>query len=71
MRSISRRLRELTDDYNEACSALDEWKDTTKKGGKKRSGLMEALAKYAKAYFEALQYTSLYISPEMGGYYYY
>ena len=60
MRAMTRRLRELTVDYNAACDALDEWKTATKTGGKKRSGLMGVLDKFAKAYSEYAQYSALY-----------
>lgn len=56
IRSLSRRVRELTDAYEEACSALGEWK-CAEQGGQKRSGLTDALTKFAKAYTERISQT--------------
>ncbi len=56
MRSLSRRVRELTKDYNEACDALDEWRGATKKGSSKRTGLLGLLDRFAAAYNESLRY---------------
>ena len=70
MRSLSRRTRELTDDYNAACAALGEWKDATRAGGKKRAGLMDLLARFAEAYNESVRYANLYIAPGAVGAYY-
>lgn len=53
MHSMTRRLRELTKDYDEACAALDEWRETTKAGQKKRTGLMALLEKFARVYSES------------------
>lgn len=53
MRSMTRRLRELTKDYDEACAVLDEWRETTKAGQKKRTGLMALLEKFARVYRES------------------
>ncbi len=69
MRSLSRRLRELTGDYNEACDALEEWKRTTQQGGKKRSGLMGFLEKLAEAYAMSARYSD-YPVPGLITYYY-
>ena len=69
MRSMSRRLRELTVDYNEACDALVEWKKTSEQGGKKRSGLMSFLEKLAEAYAMSARYSD-YPVPGLMTYYY-
>ena len=50
MRGMSRRLRELTTDYQAVCGTLGEWKDTTQQGKKKSSGLLAAIKKFANIY---------------------
>ncbi len=55
MRGMSRRLRELTQDYQAACVAVDEWKESTEQGKKKSSGLLEAIRKFA-ALFENAEF---------------
>ena len=56
MRGMSRRLRELTADYQEVCGTLGEWKETTEQGKKKSSGLLAAIKKFADAYAESVKY---------------
>ncbi|MBQ9647921.1 MAG: cyclic nucleotide-binding domain-containing protein [Oscillospiraceae bacterium] len=56
MRGMSRRLRELTADYQEVCGTLGEWKETTEQGKKKGSGLLAAIKKFADAYAEGAKY---------------
>ncbi len=55
IRSLSRRLRELTADYDEACAALGEWKSAEQQNAPKRSGLADKLAKFAKAYTDRIR----------------
>ncbi len=66
MRGMSRRLRELTEDYREVCESIGEWKDATEQGREKRSGLMATIRKFAKIFMESTQYMS---SPGIGMYY--
>ena len=56
MRGMSRRLRELTADYQEVCGTLGEWNDTTQQGKKKSSGLLAAIKKFADAYADSVKY---------------
>ncbi|MBQ9458664.1 MAG: cyclic nucleotide-binding domain-containing protein [Oscillospiraceae bacterium] len=56
MRGMSRRLRELTADYREVCASIGEWKESTERGGKKRTGLMAAIRKYAAIFAESAKY---------------
>lgn len=54
MRGQSRRLRELTEDYNAVCAMIAKWKEEDGKGnGKKSSGLLSGLKKFAAIFAES------------------
>ena len=55
MRGMSRRLRELTADYQEVCSTIGAWKDATDHGKKKSAGLMASIKKFADFFDEGLK----------------
>ena len=69
MRAMSRRIRELTGDYDAACDALEEWKKAAGEGSKKRSGLMALLEKFAEAYSMSLRYSGNNLPGMMDFYY--
>ncbi len=50
MRGTSRRLRELTADYQEVCKRLGEWQAANESGAEKSSALMSAIRKFAAAF---------------------
>jgi len=58
MRGMSRRLRELTADYQAVCGTIGAWKDATERGGEKGSGLLAAIKKYAAVFADSMQYVS-------------
>ena len=66
MRGLSRRLRELTDDYQEVCGSIGEWKESEDSGKGKASGLLESIKKFAAIFAESTKYLS---SPSAGLYY--
>ena len=54
MRGLSRRLRELTADYQQACGAMEDWSETAKtKTVQKDSALMRMLKRFAALYTSA------------------
>lgn len=59
MRGMTRRLRELTADYQEVCGKLGEWNSAEKAGAEKSSGLMSAIRKFA-AVFRGAKSAELY-----------
>lgn len=56
MRGISRRLRELTADYQEVCQSIGAWKESNDHGKEKGSRLMAAIKKYAAIFAESARY---------------
>lgn len=56
MRGMSRRLRELTADYQEVCGTIGEWKESARQGKKKRAGLMETIKRFAAIFAESAKY---------------
>lgn len=53
MRGLTRRLRELTKDYNEVVAAIGDWDEATKQQEEKSSGLMGLIRKFAEKFAEA------------------
>ena len=54
MRGLSRRLRELTADYQQACDVMEGWSETAKtKSVQKDSALMRMLKRFAALYTSA------------------
>lgn len=54
LRGLSRRLRELTADYQQACGAMEEWSGEEKtEHGRKGSRLMQMLRRFAALYVSA------------------
>ncbi|MBE7009528.1 MAG: Crp/Fnr family transcriptional regulator [Ruminococcaceae bacterium] len=47
MRGMTRRLRELTEDYQNACGAISNWTDAVDHGQKKSGGLLNGIKKLA------------------------
>ena len=67
MRGQTRRLRELTADYEEVCKTIAEWK-AKDDDGEQKGGLMGALKKFAAIFNESMKYmgsssAGLYYSP--------
>ena len=63
MRGMSRRMRELTADYQEVCGAIDEWKRASDEGKAQSAGLMGALRKFAALFESAEAYSGMYLDP--------
>lgn len=55
MRGMSRRLRELTADYQEVCGTIGAWKDAKDHGKTKSAGLLASLKKFAAIFDESLK----------------
>lgn len=53
MQHMSKRIRELTNDYMEACHTIAEAVEAEKAGKEKSSGLKARLKRFARAYIEA------------------
>ncbi len=59
MRGLSRRLRELTADYQEVCAGIGAWKDAKDRGAEKSGKLMSILKKYAAIFAESMKYAPI------------
>ena len=68
MRGLSRRLRELTTDYQEVCGTIRAWKDAADQGKQAGTGLMASLRRFAEIFNESFQYMA---STGVGLYYAY
>ena len=66
MRGMSRRVRELTADYQEVCGSIRAWKDANEQGQEKPRGLVGRLKRFAAVFAEAASYMA---SPTLGTYY--
>ena len=55
MQNMSRRIRELTRDYLEACQTVAESVEAEKTGKEKSSSLLAKLKKFSDAYWESVQ----------------
>ena len=53
MQHMSKRIRELTKDYMEACHTIAEAVEAEKAGKEKSSGLKARLKRFARAYIES------------------
>lgn len=60
MRQMSRRIRELTEDYMEACHTVAEMVDTEKSGKEKSGWLIKNLKKFGDAYEESAKLATQY-----------
>lgn len=58
MRGQTRRLRELTADYEEVRRTLGTWQAEDVKGAKKSSGLLGSLKKFAAIFAESMQHVN-------------
>lgn len=52
MRGMTRRLRELTDDYTEVCGRIEAWEQSTDTGEEKGSELMAGIRKFAELFIK-------------------
>ena len=59
MKGLSRRVRELTQDYTEVCDTIRQWKDDDEQGRKKGDGLMSKLRRFAEIFAESAQYMTI------------
>ena len=58
MKNMSARIRDLTQDYLEACHTIAETMETEQSGEKKSAGLLNRLKKYRDKYTAACQYAA-------------
>ena len=57
MRGLTRRIRELTADYQEACGTVGAWKKETERGEEKSLGLLSAIKRFAALLTEDTSYS--------------
>ena len=58
MRGMTRRIRELTVDYQEVCATIGAWKDADSRGAEQDQGLMSRLRRFAQIFAEGMKYVN-------------